>query len=559
MDDIKEYLIKSLTLGLLILLIATPMVYSLALYYRFNLLVYEISFHEHYEALKAVLNGTHDNKFMVLVKIAFYLPLGGFFRFNTLKGEFGSASFATYSMIKNKMKLFNKSGLFLGTYNGMFLCSQTSTSALVFAPPDTGKTSTYVMPNVLFNDCSFIIIDLKREIYEITAAYRQYKYKSKVYEFNPYSKTSMKFNPLCKTLLENLDFDKKVERLLNLSAILYANNKQNESLNHFQEEGKNLFICVGIYLLYKQGFTSIPEIFEFGHQDFEDLQPHIDFDELKKDPFLYFLQNEAREDIDAPLVFKEFVVALTKKADKEFSGVFSSFGSPLKKYVASSTIRENLRTNDLNILDLRKRNITLYITPTENQMQELQGLMNYFVEFNLRELMSTVPDKNDQFIFGQWDEFIRLGKNDYLIKSPSLSRAYKVVSSFIAQDQNQIVEVYGLPALKTLISSTAYKVIYPQVDYDTAEGIAKLIGDFTTEQKSDSNQKGELNKGNTSKSLRGQKLITTQDILTQDPNTIYINVKNFLKHPIKAKTYKYYEDKKLMREIDHANSLQQRN
>ena len=562
MDDLKEYLIKSLVLSFLILMVATPIVYSLALYYRFNLFVFDVSPYEHYEALKAVFNGTHDNKFMVLVKIAFYLPLGGFFRFNTLRGEFGSASFATYFMIKNKMKLFNDTGLILGTYNGKLLRPKTLTSALVFAPPDTGKTSTYAIPNVLFQSCSVIVTDIKREIYDVTANYRRYKYNSEIYEFNPYSKDSMKFNPLCKSLIKDYDFDKKIEILLNMAAIIYdgpTDNKQNSNSNHFQEEGKALFICIGIYLLYKQGYTSIPEIFEFGHQDYEELQGHIDFDVISIHPFLYFLQNESRSDENMPTVFKEFLVALTMKADKEFSGVFSSYGSPLKTFVASSVIRENLRVNTLNFLDMRKRNISVYITPTENQAKSLQKLFNYFVEFNFSEIMSVMPNNTDLPIFALWDEFLRLGKCLSIIKSPDISRAYKLISTFIAQDQNQIIDIYGINILETLMSTTAYKIIYPQSSRKIAEEVSKTIGDYTTEQKSDSNQKGEFNKGNTSKSLRGQKLITTQDLLNQDTRCVYVLVKNFLKHPIKAKTYLYYEDKKLMKEIDHANSLQQEN
>lgn len=140
-----------------------------------------------------------------------------------------------------------------------------------------------------------------------------------------------------------------------------------------------------------------------------------------------------------------------------------------------------------------------------------------------------------------------------MLELPSIGRGYKIISMLIAQDYAQIKKVYTPEDLSIIESTTAYKVIFPQTNEETANRYAELIGDFTVERASESKSLDAKGSRSINKQLLGQKLISKQDLLSQDPNTIYILRINYYKNPIKAKPYIYFKDRKLSKEVENAN------
>jgi type IV secretion system protein VirD4 len=220
--------------------------------------------------------------------------------------------------------------------------------------------------------------------------------------------------------------------------------------------------------------------------------------------------------------------------------------TPLEIF-ATTTVRNCFRKNDLNILNFRKEKSSLYITIEEKDLNRFATILKMFIEFNLRQLLSNEPTKEDLSLMLLLDEFPRFGKIPYLVDVPELGRSYKLITLLIAQDYGQIEEVYGKSKISRINTSTAYKVIFPQTNAETAETTNKYIGNFTRETASESKSAGD--KGNTNKSiskqLSGQALISKQDILNMHDGQIYLLAKNFYKYPIKAKPYLYFKDRKL--------------
>ncbi len=85
---------------------------------------------------------------------------------------FGGGRLATYSDVK-KMKLFNGFVIVLGRFKGKLLKMPETLSALVVAPPGTGKTVGVVIPTILESPgMSIIVNDPKPELCFNTSGYR---------------------------------------------------------------------------------------------------------------------------------------------------------------------------------------------------------------------------------------------------------------------------------------------------------------------------------------------------------------------------------------------------
>ena len=85
---------------------------------------------------------------------------------------FGGGRMATYADVK-KMKLFNGFVIVLGRFKGKLLKMPETLSALVVAPPGTGKTAGVVIPTILESPgMSIIVNDPKPELCFKTSGYR---------------------------------------------------------------------------------------------------------------------------------------------------------------------------------------------------------------------------------------------------------------------------------------------------------------------------------------------------------------------------------------------------
>lgn len=101
------------------------------------------------------------------------------------------------------------------------------------------------------------------------------------------------------------------------------------------------------------------------------------------------------------------------------------------------------------------------------------------------ELLSDKPtDKQKVLILA--DEFVKMGKMTQLIKAPDLSRGQKLAVIFIMQSLSQPAEVYGTEATKTLISTTAFKVVFTQLSAQTMKEVSKIIGTQTIKKANES-------------------------------------------------------------------------
>ena len=140
------------------------------------------------------------------------------------------------------------------------------------------------------------------------------------------------------------------------------------------------------------------------------------------------------------------------------------------------------------------------------------------------------------------DEMPRLGKLDQVINAPALMRGNRGNVLMIAQDYDQIKEVYGPTGPGKVNGTVAYRIILAQNNFDSAESISKHIGDATRKKESVSTSAGQL-MGTVSTSTEGFKLASSQFLMSMKEEDCIVISQNYASRPIFGQQVRWYKDK----------------
>lgn len=109
---------------------------------------------------------------------------------------------------------FTRGGFLLGIYKDLWrkrkVYYDAPLSALIVAPPGAGKSAAVALPNLLTLPTSCVVLDIKGELCNMTAGYRQKVLKNEIYVFNPLGKdNNLQFNPFDKKIVSKMNFNEK--------------------------------------------------------------------------------------------------------------------------------------------------------------------------------------------------------------------------------------------------------------------------------------------------------------------------------------------------------------
>lgn len=463
----------------------------------------------------------------------------------------GSAKKADRGIVK-KMELDSElhEGIVLGEFQRKFLVMAKSLSIMMFAPPGTGKTSCVIIPTLLFLRNSVIVTDFKGELYRITAAVRSRF--SKIVYFNPADRRSKRFNPFDGDLLPEDLLDLK-SYITNVAGILIKDDKNGKS--YFSNAARDSFVFVAYWLIWKNGSTSIPQVREklVESPDVADtLRDMIEDLEEEQCAFMNHPQYEEEKDyIVKSLIQDGNAVLVPAEATDQWTGVLGTLTNALNPFSDPRIEQATSGKSDIIPSQLRDEITSIYIVIKDKDRKRLAPIISLMYEMIATELISeetTDEDNNVTFIL---DEFIRLGKVEYLVELPDISRSYGVNCIYAAQDSAQVRKHYSAEELETLMSSCNYRVIFQQNNLKTAKETADTIGTFTNTKVSVSKSNKKVLQTDVSKSESEEaiQLITAQDILNLNQNKVIIMAKGFMKHPITANKTPYFKNKQMQKLI----------
>ncbi len=375
---------------------------------------------------------------------------------------------------------------------------------LTYAPTRSGKGVGLVIPTLLSWPHSALIADLKGELWELTAGWRQQHAHNKVLRFEPAAaQGTVRWNPLDEV---RLGTEHEVADVQNLATILVDPDGRGLE-SHWQKTSQALLVGVMVHALYQARndgtTTSLPAV------DRMLADPQRPIAELWKDMTTYGHVNgqvhpvvgaAARDMLDRP--------------EEEAGSVLSSAKSYLALY-RDPLVAHNVSASEFKIRDLMHHAspVSLYLVTKPNEKARLRPLIRVFVAMALRLLTDTIavhretvppsgfmgllerlgvraapPQLNTKAAYthrllGMLDEFPSLGKLEIFQESLAFMAGYGLKFYLICQDINQLrSRETGYGADEAISSNCHIQNAFPPNRLETAEHLSRLTGQTTVIQ-----------------------------------------------------------------------------
>ncbi len=611
----KMQFVKAFCVLFSILLI--PLFFILANYYVFDAIK---SFRQAYFFSQSVFIGLYkgasilDLKFEVYITMIMSLmPLVATIYMSIQKTKETSHGYARWANVKDIecFKVFSKDGFckvvhrlgvqfdkgfILGKFGFPKLrdvCYDKPLGAMIVAPPGAGKTACVALPNLLTLPNSCIITDIKGELRDKTAGYRQKFLNNRILIFNPYGDdNTCYFNPFDKRIVKPMNFDQRLRLVQENANNVFISEEKGE--DHWVSKAKDLFSFYALHDVCSKDETNFFDVAMGPNRDYvnlidkrsryyKQLYQHdkktgeIILDPQTNEPILipnvnarklWYLQVSEQKYADpkdprnfdpnepepAPRsegaldeIVRNDARAWANSAEEEFASIISTFNRFVSVF-KSNQVRIATSKMSFDYEELRTDNISLYIVIAQKDINTLAPLVRVILESIAKNLLTNESSKREERIYMILDEFVRFGKLPFLLEMPALCRSYNVVPLFITQDYAMIRKNYSDDDLKILKGVVHYNIVFKMNSAEDAEIVSKEVGEFTRQSKNYSTEKGQLVFGGSSSySHEGRNLLTAQDIMNIESDEVIVIVTGAKATPLKLKANYWFRDKELLK------------
>jgi len=374
-------------------------------------------------------------------------------------------------------------GVYVGAWldkKGMthYLRHNGAEHVLCYAPTRSGKGVGLVIPTLLSWEYSAVITDLKGELWELSAGWRQRYAHNKVLRFEPASLIGgVHWNALDEIRLAT---EYEVGDVQNLATLLVdPDGKGLET--HWQKTAQALLVGVILHVLYKAQLEGTEATLPAVDAILSD--PQRDVAELWMEMLTYghvhgknhpAVGSAARDMLDRP--------------DEEAGSVLSTAKSYLSLY-RDPVVQRNVSTSEFRIKDLMNFDdpVSLYIVTHPNDKARLRPLVRVMVNMTVRLLADKMSFDKGQpkahyrhRLLMMLDEFPSLGKLEILQESLAFIAGYGIKCYLICQDINQLKSrETGYGHDESITSNCHVQNAFPPNRVETAEHLSKLTGQTT--------------------------------------------------------------------------------
>ena len=467
--------------------------------------------------------------------VALLLPLVLFFK-PSRQSLHGDARFASAREIR-KAGLTGNRGIIVGKKGSGYLMFDGSQHVLLSAPTRSGKGVSVVIPNLLTWPESCVVLDIKRENWDITSGYRR-KYGQRCYLFNPGASDGRthRYNPLGYI---SEDPGKRIDDIQKIANMIFPDVQGTDPI--WTATPRSLFLGVVLFLLESPGKpVTLGQVLR---ETLTDGDGKDYFDKAAKD------RRDCGNGLSGACV-RGLQSYTSIASENTRSGIMTSFRSRLELWM-NPAIDAATSENDFDLRDLRKRKMSIFIGITPDNLERMAPLINLFfqqlVDLNTRELPSQNPDLKYTCLL-LMDEFTSMGKVNILSKGISFIAGYGLRMMPIIQSPAQLTDVYGREAAETFRTNHALNIVFPPKASETesARDISEWLGYTTTKSASKSRNTEIFKRRNSSESVSDQRraLLLPQEITSLGEDAELIVLENVL--PIQAKKVRYFADAKFM-------------
>jgi type IV secretion system protein VirD4 len=467
---------------------------------------------------------------LVSAAVAFVILLVILRRGRSLHGE---ARFASESEVRRE-HLRAESGIIVGQKGGSYLVFGGTEHVLLEAPTRAGKGVGVVIPNLLSWADSVVVLDVKRENWDITAGFRA-RHGQKVYLFDPLDSEgrTARYNPL--SFIDRLDDTDVVNELQKIGGMLFPAPEKADPF--WAEAARAAFVGVGALVAANPALPfTIGEIYR-----------RLTAGDAKVE--LPKVVAEAKE--RGQRLSQACVSALsdfTSASDNTFSGIKQTITSKLSLWLNPYVDAATSET-DFDLRQIRRERISIYLGVSPDNIDRIAPVYNLFlqqlIDLNTREL----PASGGQVpVLVLLDEFARLGKAPVIASAFSYVAGYGLRLLPVIQSRSQPRGIYGADVTDEIIANCGLEVVFTPKELRVANELSERLGFFTMNVKSKSRTiHGMLANRSISESDQRRALMMPQELM-QMPKGDLLLLRGGIP-PVRARKIEYFRSRRFTSRI----------
>lgn len=454
----------------------------------------------------------------------------------------GEARFARESEIRRE-QLRASSGIIVGQKGGRYLVFGGTEHVMLEAPTRAGKGVGVVIPNLLSWPDSVVVLDVKRENWDITAGFRA-RHGQAVYLFDPLDSEgrTARYNPL--SFIDRLDDTDVVNELQKIGGMLFPAPEKADPF--WAEAARAAFVGVGALVAANPALPfTIGEIY----RRLTTGDPKV---ELPK------VVEEAQK--RGQRLSQACVSALsdfTSASDNTFSGIKQTITSKLNLWLNPYVDAATSET-DFDLRQVRRERISIYLGVSPDNIDRIAPVYNLFlqqlIDLNTRELPATggqVP------VLVLLDEFARLGKAPVIASAFSYVAGYGLRLLPVIQSRSQPRGIYGADVTDEIIANCGLEVVFTPKELRVANELSERLGFFTMNVQSKSRTiHGMLANRSISESDQRRALMMPQELM-QMPKGDLLLLRGGIP-PVRARKIEYFRSRRFTSRVSDPPKIQPR-
>ncbi|WP_375266933.1 type IV secretory system conjugative DNA transfer family protein [Planktotalea sp.] len=406
-----------------------------------------------------------------------------------------------------------------------YITSKVFPHALIVAPTGRGKTSGFVIPNLLTWQGSAVTLDVKGECFEATSRHRAAQ-GDKVYRFAPTDwegKRTHRYNPLLR--IYEMKDPARQQMELQLLATLFLQS-DNDRVQGLLKGGIDLFVAAGL-LAFQRKKPNLGEIYRIaasgGNKQKE-----------------YVARGHEIDNKAAKLIFTRLA---STNNDTLTSYVSLLMTSGLDQW-QNPAIDEATQVSDFDFRTIRKKPFTVYLVVQPLMVKPLAPLIRLFFSDLLSSMQEKEPGKDEPWpVMIMLDEFNRLGKMPIVVESIETLRTYRGHLAVVTQTIPALDEIYGENTRRALQGNAGVKLYLTPSDEKTIEELSKAVGKTTKTVITRSRSIGKNPFEGRSQSTRTEETsLLPEDEARRLPLDEIIMVVD-AQMPVRAKRIQYFDDR----------------
>ncbi len=448
------------------------------------------------------------------------------FKGKVLRKEEG-AEFASRWDYSNYLNSRN-SGLLLDGDHLKLSEKESFQNVCVIARVGAGKTSRYIIPNVLNrarSKCSMVINDPKGEVYEQTSGYLASQ-GYKVILINPENPAASHcFNPLAEAKNE-------IEQE-QIAEILVKSGNPSTGKDEFWSNGAIRFVSLFIKCLANAGQEK-PEHYNLANLYY--LFQNFGQDGSPLDEWMA-RHSVNPDNVEDETLWNEWSGVLTGNKEGVQSFVLNAITS--LKALSNQNIALLTSKSDFDLEAIRSEKTAIFFVTPPQHAEYYSFLTSVFFRSVFNACMRQMPDKKTLPVYCFYDEFGHSTIPNF-VSTANTIRGYKVSLSIVLQSISQLNARYGKDYADSIRGGFSTNMTYAGADPETAKFFESIIGRKRITQLPNNLQQF-------NEQYREENLMNSGDVRMMDSDQVLIVSSN--RKPVLTKSTPYFVQGRFKRMI----------